>query len=264
MRIVRTVPRLSQACLPATRVLRPAVVIPSFVVPAAQHLPAVHHQSVRWYASKKAKGGKGAQKKAAKEEAEPESSPKAEDIELKFDEQQIVKKMNQVSDWLKKDLAGIRIGRANPALLEGVSVSIEQSHVPLHHITQITVKDPQTLLVILHEPDYLSPVEKAIREAGLNLNPISDGKNLKVPIPKPTKEHRDNMVKIANKAAEQARTRIRSVRQDGMKDLKKDQKAGLSEDEVKKMEKQVQKYTDSHVKEIDDILKSKTKEITSA
>ena len=82
-------------------------------------------------------------------------------------------------------------------------------------------------------------MEKAIREAGLNLNPISDGKNLKVPIPKPTKEHRDNMVKIANKAAEQARTRIRSVRQDGMKDLKKDQKAGLSEDEVKKMEKQV-------------------------
>jgi ribosome recycling factor len=73
----------------------------------------------------------------------------------------------------------------------------------------------------------------------LNLNPISDGKNLKVPIPKPTKEHRDNMVKIANKAAEQARTRIRSVRQDGMKDLKKDQKAGLSEDEVKKLEKQV-------------------------
>jgi len=172
--------------------------------------------------------------------------------------------MNQVSEWLKKDLSGIRIGRANPALLEGVSVSIEQSHVPLHHITQITVKDPQTLLVILHEPDYLQPVEKAIREAGLNLNPISDGKNLKVPIPKPTKEHRDNMVKIANKAAEQARTRIRSVRQDGMKDLKKDQKAGLSEDEVKKMEKQVQKYTDNHVKEIDDILKSKTKEITSA
>ncbi|KAI9282794.1 ribosome recycling factor domain-containing protein [Umbelopsis sp. AD052] len=262
IRIVRTVPRLSQACLPATRVLRPT--IPSICVPAAQHLPTVHHQTVRWYASKKAKGGKGAQKKAGKEEAEPEISPKAEVVELKFDEQQVVKKMNQVSDWLKKDLSGIRIGRANPALLEGVSVSIEQSHVPLHHITQITVKDPQTLLVILHEPDYLSPVEKAIREAGLNLNPISDGKNLKVPIPKPTKEHRDNMVKIANKAAEQARTRIRSVRQDGMKDLKKDQKAGLSEDEVKKMEKQVQKYTDSHVKEIDDILKSKTKEITSA
>lgn len=82
-------------------------------------------------------------------------------------------------------------------------------------------------------------MEKAIREAGLNLNPISDGKNLKVPIPKPTKEHRDNMVKIANKAAEQAKTRIRSVRHDGMKDLKKDLKLGLSEDKVKKLEKSV-------------------------
>ena len=86
---------------------------------------------------------------------------------------------------------------------------------------------------------YLQPVEKAIREAGLNLNPISDGKNLKVPIPKPTKEHRDNMVKIANKAAEQARTRVRSVRHDGMKDLKKDLKLGLSSDEIKKLEKSV-------------------------
>ena len=115
LRIVRTVPRLSQACLPTTGIVRPAVAIPSFCVPAAQHIPTVHHQSVRWYASKKAKGGKGAQKKAGKEDAEPERiSPKDEDIELKFDEQQVVKKMNQVSEWLKKDLSGIRIGRANP------------------------------------------------------------------------------------------------------------------------------------------------------
>jgi hypothetical protein len=115
LRIVRTVPRLSQACLPTSGIMRPAIAIPSFCVPAAQHIPTVHHQSVRWYASKKAKGGKGAQKKAGKEEAEPErSSPKDEVMELKFDEQQVVKKMNQVSEWLKKDLSGIRIGRANP------------------------------------------------------------------------------------------------------------------------------------------------------
>lgn len=108
LRIVRTVPRLGQACLPTTRIVRPTVAIPSLCVPAAQ-------QSVRWYASKKAKGGKGAQKKAGKEETESErTSPKNEDIELKFDEQQIVKKMNQVTEWLKKDLSGIRIGRANP------------------------------------------------------------------------------------------------------------------------------------------------------
>jgi len=233
-------------------------------VPAAQQCNSVNQQSIRWYASKKAKGGKGSPKKAAKEAVESDRDEKDEDVELNFDEQQLVKKMNQVTDWLKKDLAGIRIGRANPALLEGVSVNIENSHAPLHHITQITIKDPQTLLVILHEPDYLQPVEKAIREAGLNLNPISDGKNLKVPIPKPTKEHRDNMVKIANKAAEQARTRVRSVRHDGMKDLKKDLKLGLSSDEIKKLEKSVQTHTDNHVKEIDEILKSKTKEITSA
>ncbi|KAG2179883.1 hypothetical protein INT43_003669 [Umbelopsis isabellina] len=263
-RVARAALRPKVQTVAATRLIRPAIAIPTVCVPSLSMCGSLNQQSVRSYASKKAKGGKVSPKKAAKEAVESDRDDKDADVELKFDVDQLVKKMNQVTDWLKKDLANIRIGRANPALLEGVNVNIESSHAPLHHIAQITIKDPQTLLVILHEQEYLQPVEKAIREAGLNLNPISDGKNLKVPIPKPTKEHRDNMVKIANKAAEQAKVRIRSVRHDGMKDLKKDLKVGVSSDEIKKLEKSVQNNTDSHVKEIDDILKSKTKEITSA
>jgi hypothetical protein len=113
-RITRTALRSSIAELSSTRLIRPAVAIPALCVPAAQQCNSVNQQSIRWYASKKAKGGKGSPKKAAKEAVETDRDEKDEDVELNFDEQQLVKKMNQVTDWLKKDLAGIRIGRANP------------------------------------------------------------------------------------------------------------------------------------------------------
>lgn len=113
-RVARTIFRTSTVPMLPSRLVRPAITIPSLCVPTVQYLSAVNQQSVRWYASKKAKGGKGSQKKASKEAAEIDESDKNEDVELKFDEQQLVNKMNQVTDWLKKDLAGIRIGRANP------------------------------------------------------------------------------------------------------------------------------------------------------
>jgi len=118
------------------------------------------------------------------------------------------------------------------------------------------------LLVNVHDPEVVTAVEKAIRVTDLGLNPIVDGKTLKVPIPKQTKEFRENMVKLASKAAEQTKTRIRAARQDGMHELKKD-KAGQSSDEIGKLGRKVQTLTDKYVKDVDDVLKSKTKEIIS-
>ncbi|CAG8814412.1 6665_t:CDS:2 [Racocetra persica] len=108
----------------------------------------------------------------------------------------------------------------------------------------------------------LKDVDKAIRCANLNLTPMIDGKGLKVPIPKVTTEFREKMIKIASKIAENTKTKLRLARQDGLKDLKKDSKSGLPNDEAKLLEKQLQLLVDKYAKEVDDFFKAKSKEIS--
>jgi hypothetical protein len=113
-RLARAALRPNVQKLVATRLIRPAIAIPMVCVPTSSMCWSFNQQSIRGYASKKAKGGKGSPKKTAKEAIESDRDDKDVDVELRFDEQQLVKKMNQVTDWLKNDLANIRIGRANP------------------------------------------------------------------------------------------------------------------------------------------------------
>ncbi|KAG0190598.1 hypothetical protein DFQ28_001805 [Apophysomyces sp. BC1034] len=199
---------------------------------------------VRWYAKKTNK-----KKGAATEENDTVAEAK------QFDSKQLDERMVNSINTLKEHLASMRVGRANPALLDTVRVRIENANYSLRDLAQVTIRDPQTLM-------YLSAVDKGIREAGINLNPVIDNKIIRVPIPKPTKESRDKMAKLANQSGEQAKGKIRSLRQDGMKQLKHDAKL-QSADENKKLEKAVQTMTDKYNKTIDELIKSKIKEIQS-
>ncbi|KAG0170491.1 hypothetical protein DFQ30_002404 [Apophysomyces sp. BC1015] len=206
---------------------------------------------VRWYAKKTNK-----KKGAATEENDTVAEAK------QFDSKQLDERMVNSINTLKEHLASMRVGRANPALLDTVRVRIENANYSLRDLAQVTIRDPQTLMVTVHDSDYLSAVDKGIREAGINLNPVIDNKIIRVPIPKPTKESRDKMAKLANQSGEQAKGKIRSLRQDGMKQLKHDAKL-QSADENKKLEKAVQTMTDKYNKTIDELIKSKIKEIQS-
>ncbi|CAO3629726.1 unnamed protein product [Cunninghamella blakesleeana] len=181
-------------------------------------------------------------------------------VELLFDDKAVDIKFSNVINSLKEQFNTLRVGRANPALLDTVRVQIDNLTIPLRELSQITIRDPQTLLVSIHDNEFQIAVEKSIREAGLNLNPVVESKYIRVPIPKATKETKDKMTKIASQTAEQMKSRIRLVRQDGMKQLKSDAKSH-SKDDIKRMEKLVQTMTDKYNKEIDDLLKSKLKEI---
>ncbi|KAI8377495.1 ribosome recycling factor domain-containing protein [Radiomyces spectabilis] len=215
---------------------------------------AVQSIVVRSYAKKSKASKKGGASKGAEDEVA------AADVELQYDTKQTEERFTHAIDWLKDHFATMRVGRANPALLDNVRVRIETSNYPLRDLAQITIRDPQTLLVTVHDADYLSAVDKSIRESGLGLNPVVDNKLIRVPIPKPSKESRDKMTKLAHQTAEQAKSKIRAIRQDGMKQLKADA-AHQSKDDIKKLEKQVQALTDKYNKSVDDMLKTKSKEI---
>ncbi|SAL96809.1 hypothetical protein [Absidia glauca] len=183
-----------------------------------------------------------------------------------FDEKAMNTRFSQAINALKEQFSALRIGRANPAILDTVRVHIEDVSFSLRDLAQVTIRDPQTLLSVLTTFDfaekYQAIVDKSIREAGLNLNPVLDSKFIRVPIPKPTKESRDKMAKMASQVAEQSKSRVRLVRQDGMKQLKTDAKT-QSKDDIKRTEKLVQTLTDKYNKEVDDLLKLKLKEIQS-
>ncbi|KAG2198058.1 hypothetical protein INT47_011893 [Mucor saturninus] len=208
-----------------------------------------------------AKKSKDSRKKSNVEsKAIPEDD--AEEFVRQFNEKQIQERYDNSIDSLKDHLASLRMGRANPSLLDNVRIRIENAHFSIKDLAQVTVRDPQTLLVTVHDPDYTSAVDKSIREAGLNLNPIIDNKMIRVPIPKPSKDSRDKMAKLVSTTGEQTKHKVRSIRQDGMKQLKHDSKH-QSSDEIKKLEKIVQNMTDKYNKTVDELLKTKIKEIQS-
>ncbi|ORX45127.1 ribosome recycling factor, partial [Hesseltinella vesiculosa] len=209
-----------------------------------QHLATARH-----YAKKtgKKKGTGGDQ--SAKEESLP-----------LFNEQALEDRFTNVTKAFQDQLGSIQIGRANPALLDSIRIPIDGVTFSLHDLAQVAIRDPQTLLVTVHDPEFQKIVDKSIRDAGLNLNPINENKNIRIPILKPTKESREKLVKLATTTAEQMRSRIRLVRQDGMKQLKSDAKT-QSKDEIKKLEKSVQALTDKHNKEIDALLNKKLNDL---
>ena len=171
-------------------------------------------------------------------------------------------RMEKAVASLKEDFAGLRTGRANSGLLDPVQVDAYGSTSPLNAVAAISVPEPRMISVSVWDKGMVGPVEKAIRAAGLGLNPIVDGQTLRIPVPPLTEERRKDLVKLAGKYAEQQKIAVRNVRRDANDDLKKAEKATeISQDEQKKMEAEVQKDTDAAIKRIDETLKAKEVEI---
>ena len=162
----------------------------------------------------------------------------------------------------KEEFSGLRTGRANSGLLDPVQVEAYGSVSPLNAVAAISVPEPRMITVNVWDKGMVVSVEKAIRAAGLGLNPVVDGQTLRIPIPPLTEERRKDLVKLAGKYAEQQKIAVRNVRRDANDDLKKAEKAGdISQDDQKKMEAEVQKDTDAAIKRIDETLKTKEAEI---
>jgi ribosome recycling factor len=172
------------------------------------------------------------------------------------------RRMHGAVEAFKHDLAGLRTGRASTALLDPVHVEVYGSNMPLNQIATVSVPEPRTLSVQVWDRSNVGPIEKAIRSAGLGLNPITDGQLIRLPIPELTEERRKELAKLVGQYAEKARIAVRNVRRDGMDHLKQDEKKhDISEDERKRLEHDVQKLTDDTIKEIDDLALGKEKEI---
>jgi ribosome recycling factor len=174
----------------------------------------------------------------------------------------IKRRMDGALASLKSDFQGLRTGRANVNLLDPVTVEAYGATVPLNQVAAVSAPDPRMLVVSVWDKGTVVSVEKAIRNAGLGLNPVTDGMNLRVPIPPLNEERRRELAKLAGKYAETAKVAIRNVRRDGMDLLKKLEKDGeITQDQHKKLGDQIQTATDAHVKQVDEALKAKEDEI---
>jgi ribosome recycling factor len=163
---------------------------------------------------------------------------------------------------LKDDFSGLRTGRASASLLDQIMVDAYGSSMPLNSCAAVSVPEPRLISVNVWDKGLVVSVEKAIRTSDLGLNPVTDGTTLRIPIPPLTEERRRDLVKIAGKYAETQRVAVRNVRREAMDDLKKAEKASeISEDEEKKGGTEVQGFTDSAIKRIDELLKAKEAEI---
>jgi len=170
--------------------------------------------------------------------------------------------MDKAVQALKDEFASLRTGRASASLLDPVHVEAYGSSMPLNQVGAVSVPEARMLMVSVWDKGLVVSVEKAIRNAGLGLNPVVDGQNLRIPIPALTEERRKEIVKVAHKYAEQQRVAVRNVRRDANDDLKKAEKDGaVNQDEHKRMEGEVQKITDEAIKRIDEALKTKEQEI---
>ncbi|MEL6191663.1 MAG: ribosome recycling factor [Bacteroidota bacterium] len=170
-------------------------------------------------------------------------------------------KMNKALERLEGELTKIRAGKASPVMLSGVKVDYYGSPTPIDQVAAVSAGDATTLIVKPWEKSMIQPIERAIMEANLGLNPQNDGEMVRIPIPRLTEERRKDLVKQAKGEGENGRVALRSIRQDSNTRLKKLQKDGASEDEVKGAEKKIQDFTDQFNKSIDDILKTKEGEI---
>jgi ribosome recycling factor len=172
------------------------------------------------------------------------------------------RRMTGALDVLKKELAGLRTGRASASLLEPVQVEAYGSHMPISQVGTVSVPEPRMLTVQVWDRGLVKAVEKGIREANLGLNPMTEGQTIRVPIPPLTEERRKELIKVAHKYAEQARISVRNVRRDGMEALKADEKSHkITEDQHAKQGKQIQALTDEFIKKIDEAIAAKEKDV---
>ncbi len=171
-------------------------------------------------------------------------------------------RMEAAFEIVHKDFSGLRTGRASPSLLESVTVDAYGSRMHIHQVGNINVPEPRLLTVQIWDESLAPLVEKAIREAGLGLNPATAGNTIRVPLPDLSEERRKELVKVAGKYAEQGRVAVRNIRRDGMDHIKSQEKDGhVSEDEAHRSADEIQRITDEFIKKIDEALAHKEKEI---
>jgi ribosome recycling factor len=171
-------------------------------------------------------------------------------------------RMDKTVAALKEEFTSLRTGRASAGLLEQVMVEAYGATVPITQVAAISVPEPRSLTVSVWDRGVVVSVEKAIRAAGLGLNPVVEGQNLRVPVPPLTEERRRDLAKLAGKYAEQQRIAVRNVRRDAIDELKKAEKDGvITQDELKRMSDEIQGFTDAAIKRVDEMLKTKEQEI---
>jgi ribosome recycling factor len=176
----------------------------------------------------------------------------------------LTRRMDGAIETLKKEFAGLRTGRASPALLEPVRVEAYGSNQPLNQVANVSVAGPGLLSVQVWDKSVVKAVEVAIRDSGLGLNPQTEGQVIRVPLPPLTQERRNELARTAGKYAEAAKVAIRGVRRDGMEQIKAmnaDKKAPISDDEAKRAQDEVQKLTDQYIRQVDALLAEKEKDI---
>ena len=179
-----------------------------------------------------------------------------------YDKADLQRRMHGAVEVLKHDLVGLRTGRASTALLDPIQVEVYGAHMPLNQCATISVPEPRLITVQVWDKGNVGPIEKAIRSAGLGINPITDGQMIRLPIPDLTEERRKELAKLVGQYAEKARIAVRNVRRDGMDHLKVDEKKHeISEDERKRFETEVQKMTDTTIAEVDAAAEAKEMEI---
>lgn len=171
-------------------------------------------------------------------------------------------RMERSIDAFRKELGKVRTGRASFSLLDGVKVDYYGTPTPLQQVGTLSVPESRLITITPWDTKMIGPIEKAIQGSGLGLNPASDGKMVRIPIPPLTEERRKELAKMVRKMAEDARVAVRNVRREAIEKLKdREKKKEISEDLVKRGQERIQKETDAHVKKIDEILKSKEQEI---
>ena len=170
------------------------------------------------------------------------------------DMKELRKRMDGALSALKSEFSGLRTGRASASLVEPIDVDAYGSKMPMNQVGTITVPEPRMIAINVWDKSLVGAVERAIRDAGLGINPVVDGQNVRVPVPALTEERRTELAKIAAKYAEQAKVAVRNVRREGMEAVKK---AEGGEDEQKKLSEEVQKLTDEMVKKVDEALAAK-------
>jgi ribosome recycling factor len=170
--------------------------------------------------------------------------------------------MEKAVDYMTHEFAAVRTGKASPALVENIDVEAYGAQMKLKQLALITTPEPRLIVIQPFDGGTTSAIEKAIKESKIGINPNVDGKIIRLPIPALTEERRRDLVKGIKQMAEETRVRVRSARRDGIEGLKKAQKGGtLTEDELKHLEKDVQKLTDDYVKKVDDALTAKEADI---
>jgi ribosome recycling factor len=178
------------------------------------------------------------------------------------DLQALQRRMDGALDVLKKEFGGLRTGRASATMLDPVHVDAYGSNVPLNQVAGVSVPEPRMIVVQVWDRGVVKAVDKALREAGLGLNPQTEGQTIRLPMPELTQDRRKELTKVAHKYAEAAKVSVRNVRRDGMEGLKKAEKKGdITEDEHRRLAAEVQTKTDNHVKKIDEMLAQKEQEI---